>query len=150
MNDKNQFTGFPPIVEEKLPETHPYTCEWCDGEWPSRIAYEDHFGSLAHKNPDHPYRLPSMSGETKPLGFINEGAYQFGPKGTALMGAISKDDDYFGFVAEALEEVREYERGNLEEVAKEALFYLDKISPSGFHVESARKVLRTKGLGLDE
>lgn len=37
---------------------HPFTCEWCDGEWSNRLAYEDHFASLAHKNSDHPYRIP--------------------------------------------------------------------------------------------
>jgi hypothetical protein len=44
----------PPLIEDH----HPYTCEWCDGEWPSQIAYADHFSSLTHEDPDHPYQLP--------------------------------------------------------------------------------------------
>jgi hypothetical protein len=46
------------IVRLQAALRHPYTCEWCDGEWPSQMAYADHFSSLTHKDPDHPYQLP--------------------------------------------------------------------------------------------
>lgn len=41
------------------PDRHPFTCEWCHGEWYSYRAYNDHFSSLKHANENHPYLNPA-------------------------------------------------------------------------------------------
>jgi hypothetical protein len=37
---------------------HPYTCQWCNGEWFDWNLYDQHFGDLSVTDPSHPTKNP--------------------------------------------------------------------------------------------
>ena len=49
-------------MEANPAERHPFTCEWCNGEWPDQRTYEMHF-ELVSLPRDHPYLKPAAPAE---------------------------------------------------------------------------------------